>query len=58
MQSIYLLDINIISELTKPVQNQTVVQKIFETQKTSVLSSITWGEALFGLKKNKASPVR
>ena len=51
MQSIYLLDTNIISELTKPVQNQTVVQKIFETQKTSVLSSITWEEALFGLKR-------
>ena len=50
MQAIYLLDTNIISELTKPVQNQRVVQKIFETQKSSVLSSIMWAEALFGLK--------
>ena len=48
---IYLLDTNIISELTKPVQNQKVVQKIFETQKSSVLSSIMWAEALFGLKR-------
>ena len=51
MQAIYLLDTNIISELTKPVQNQKVVQKIFETQKSSVLSSIMWAEALFGLKR-------
>ena len=51
MQAIYLLDTNIISELTKPTPNQNVVKRIFETQKSSVLSTITWGEALFGLKR-------
>lgn len=51
MQAIYLLDTNIISELTKPAPNQNVVKRIFETQKSSVLSTITWGEALFGLKR-------
>jgi len=51
MQAIYLLDTNIISELTKPTPNQNVVKKIFETQKSSVLSTITWGEAFFGLKR-------
>ena len=51
MQAIYLLDTNILSELTKLVPNQTVVQKIFETQKTSVLSSVTWAESLSDLKQ-------
>lgn len=51
MQAIYLLDTNILSELTKPVPNQTVVQKIFETQKSSVLSSVTWAESLSNLKQ-------
>lgn len=51
MQAIYLLDTNIISELTKPIQNDKIVQKIFETQKISVLSTVTWGESLFGLKR-------
>ena len=51
MQAIYLLDTNILSELTKPVPNQIVVQKIFETQKSSVLSSVTWAESLSNLKQ-------
>ena len=50
MQKLYLLDTNIISELTKEVQNQNVVKKIFETQKISALSSVTWAEALYGIK--------
>ncbi len=51
MKKMYLLDTNIISELTKPSRNQDVVKRIFETQKLSVLSTITWAEALFGLKR-------
>ena len=51
MQKLYLLDTNIISELTKEVQNQNVVKKIFETQKISALSSVTWAEALYGIKR-------
>ena len=51
MQTLYLLDTNIISELTKEVQNQNVVKKIFETQKISALSSVTWAEALYGIKR-------
>ena len=51
MQKLYLLDTNIISELTKQVQNQNVVKKIFETQKISALSSVTWAEALYGIKR-------
>ena len=51
MQKLYMLDTNIISELTKEVQNQNVVKKIFETQKISALSSVTWAEALYGIKR-------
>lgn len=51
MHAIYLLDTNIISELTKVSPNQNVVSKIFETQKVSVLSTITWAEAQFGVKR-------
>ena len=51
MQKLYLLDTNIISELTKEIQNQNVVKKIFETQKISALSSVTWAEALYGIKR-------
>lgn len=51
MNKMYLLDTNIISELTKPNPNQNVVKRIFETQKVSVLCSITWAEALFGIKR-------
>ena len=51
MQKLYLLDTNIISELTKEVQNQNVVKKIFDTQKISALSSVTWAEALYGIKR-------
>lgn len=51
MSKIYLLDTNIISEMTKPVPNEKVISRILETQKQSCLSSITWGEALFGVKR-------
>ncbi len=51
MNKMYLLDTNIISELTKPNPNQNVVKRIFETQKVSALCSITWSEALFGIKR-------
>ena len=62
MKKMYLLDTNIISELTKPSPNQDVLKRIFETQKLSVLSTITWAEALFGLKrlpegKKKNNPI-
>lgn len=51
MQKIYLLDTNVISEMTKPVQNQNVIARIFQTQKQSALCSVTWGEALYGVKR-------
>ncbi|MDD7415904.1 MAG: PIN domain-containing protein [Treponemataceae bacterium] len=51
MRAIYLLDTNIISELARPEPNKNVVRKIFENQKVSSLSSVTWAEALFSVKR-------
>ena len=51
MRAIYLLDTNIISELVRPEPNKHVVRKIFENQKVSSLSSVTWAEALFSVKR-------
>ena len=51
MSKIYLLDTNVISEMTKPVPNEIVISKIMETQKLSSICSITWGEALYGVKR-------
>lgn len=51
MPKIYLLDTNVISEMTRPVQNQNVIARIFQTQKQSALCSVTWGEALYGVKR-------
>ncbi len=51
MQSIYLLDTNVISEMTKPIQNQPVIERIFETQKQSNVCAITFAECMYGLKR-------
>ncbi len=51
MQSIYLLDTNIISEVTKPKPNQKVVRKILETRSLSKIGSVGFEEMLYGVKK-------
>ncbi|MCQ2577459.1 MAG: PIN domain-containing protein [Treponema sp.] len=51
MPKIYLLDTNVVSEMTKSIQNQNVISRIFQTQKQSVLCSVTWGEALYGASR-------
>ena len=51
MHKIYLLDTNVVSELAKPKTVQKVVQLIFDKQYSSALSSVTWAEALYGLKR-------
>ena len=47
---IYLLDTNIISEPSKPVPNEKVVQKIADNLEYSCISSVTWAEILSGIK--------
>lgn len=47
---LYLLDTNIVSELSKPQPNQKVIQKITELQSLCAISSTTWQELMFGLE--------
>lgn len=51
MPKIYLLDTNIISEMTKTVPNEAVAAKIMDTRTLSALCAVTWAEALFGVKR-------
>ena len=47
----YLLDTNVISELTKPKPNESVVGKVLEKRRLCALPSPVWGECLYGLKR-------
>lgn len=49
-KAIYLLDTNIISELTKPYPNQKVVSKITEFKDYCAISSTTWNELMYGIE--------
>lgn len=44
----YLIDTNILSELSRPKPNPSVVEKFQINLSTIAISSITWHEALFG----------
>lgn len=48
--NIYLLDTNIISEPSKPLQNNKVTDRIKKNIDFSCISSITWAEILSGIK--------
>lgn len=47
---IYLLDTNVISELSKPFPNQNVVSKINELKHLCAISCTTWSELLYGVE--------
>jgi len=51
MQPIYLLDTNIISEMTKLSPNQNVLNRIEETKTMSRISSVGFEEMLYGMKR-------
>ena len=51
MQSIYLLDTNVISEITKPNPNKNVVKKVIENKHISTIASVTFEEMLYGVKR-------
>lgn len=55
MQSIYLLDTNVISEITKPNPNKNVVKKVIENKHISTIASVTFEEMLYGVKRLPAS---
>ena len=50
MQPIYLLDTNILSEITKPNPNKNVVKKVIENKHISTIASVTFEEMLYGEK--------
>lgn len=51
MQPIYLLDTNIISEISKPKPNSEVVKKVIENINLSRIASVAFEEMLYGVKK-------
>ena len=55
MQPIYLLDTNILSEITKPNPNRNVVKKVMENKHISTIASVTFEEMLYGVKRLPAS---
>ena len=55
MQPIYLLDTNVLSEITKPNPNRSVVKKVIENKHISTIASVTFEEMLYGVKRLPAS---
>lgn len=55
MQPIYLLDTNVLSEITKPKPNRNVVKKVIENKHISTIASVTFEEMLYGVKRLPAS---
>lgn len=51
MLAIYLLDTNIVSEITKPFPNQKVIKRIQETKNISTITTVDFGEMLYGIKR-------
>ena len=51
MQSIYLLDTNIVSEITKLKSDQKVLNGIYKARNISCISSVGFDEMLYGVKK-------
>lgn len=51
MQAIYLLDTNIISEMTKPSPDPKVLKKIQENKNISKIASVAFEEMLYGVKR-------
>ena len=47
MQPIYLLDTNVISEITKPNPNKNVVKKVIENKHISTIASVAFEEMLY-----------
>lgn len=50
MRPIYLLDTNIISEATKTIPNENVIQKLSEYESLCALPATTWNELLYGVQ--------
>lgn len=55
MKEIYLLDTNIISEVTKPIPSEKVISNLEFYEMSCAISSITWFELLNGVNLLKDS---
>jgi len=51
MSLIFLLDTNVLSELTKPQPNPGVLSSLTKHQGTMALPSLVWHEILYGIEK-------
>jgi predicted nucleic acid-binding protein len=52
----YLLDTNVVSELTKPLPNQAVVLTLRQHEAACAISAITVEELLFGCVRMRPGP--
>ena len=48
MKKIYLLDTNVISELTKPYKNMAIMNKLKENEEFCAICSSVWQESVYG----------
>ena len=48
---LYVLDTNVISEMTKPKPDKEVIRMLAKNRNLSVIPSVVWGECLYGLKR-------
>ena len=49
MKKLYLLDTNVISEMTKRIPNTSVVEKLDENDGLCAICSTVWQESIYGL---------
>ena len=48
LKAIYLLDTNIVSELSKPKPNKALVDRVLENESLCAICSTVWQEAVQG----------
>ena len=51
MKPVYLLDTNVISELTKPIPNKAIINRIIENEGLCAICSTVWQESIYGYEK-------
>ena len=55
---IYLLDTNVISEVSKPQPNEYVSQSVSKHLRVCAISSVTWHEVCYGIERLPAGKRR
>ena len=49
MKKLYLLDTNVISEMTKKIPNSSIIKKMDENDGLCAICSTVWQESVYGL---------